>query len=72
MSNFYNKYKRLFTEKEEENLSNNRSQFINLYNDLNTPKPVKSNNLSNVYEDRNNKKIQKLGRSPALDEVIKE
>lgn len=72
MSNFYNKYKRLFTEKEEENIRNNRSQFINLYNDLNTPKPVKSNNLSNVYEDRNNKKIQKLGRSPALDEVIKE
>lgn len=70
MSNFYNKYKRLFTEKEEKeqlSLRNNRSQFINLYNDLNTPKLAINHNLSNTYEDRNNKKMQKLGRSPALD-----
>lgn len=62
MSEFYNKYKRLFNHNGIN--SDNRSQFLNLYKDISTPKVSFQ---SPQMPSKNG--LKHMGRSPALDEV---
>jgi hypothetical protein len=66
MSEFYNKYRRLFTE--GETIKNNKSAFVELQNNFKSPSANLYKDLSSTpYRDEKEKRYKKLGRSPALD-----
>jgi xanthine dehydrogenase molybdopterin-binding subunit B len=69
MAEFYNKYRRLFTEPDHP--QKNLNAFTALPNTYKTPS---ANHIDRYFKDSNQeetifKRQQKIGRSPALDEV---